>query len=240
MALHHFPRIVTDGLVLCLDAGNPLSYTSGDSVWKDLSGNDNNGTLINGPTYSSANGGGLVFDGVDNYISIPYTSQLAPTSAISFGAWTYLSDWNINFGTNGGRIISKTESGGYQMGAGEGTMGADNVGALLYINSSYRVVKIAKNLISSGWHYLLFTFDGQYFKMYLDGTLVDTYNHGSVSSIIYNYNNIVAIGAEPNGSTGVTGNYWNGNIALISIYNKALSANEVSQNFNATKGRYGL
>jgi hypothetical protein len=51
MSLIHSPRIVTDGLVLCLDAGNPKSYTGSGTTWTDLSGNGNNGTLTNSPTY---------------------------------------------------------------------------------------------------------------------------------------------------------------------------------------------
>ena len=70
MGINYSPKIVTDGLVLCLDAANPLSYTSCDSIWRDLSGNGNNGTLLGGPNYISNNGGLLIFDGVDDYINV--------------------------------------------------------------------------------------------------------------------------------------------------------------------------
>ena len=69
MGLSHSPNIVTDVLVLCLDAANRRSYPGSGNSWLDLSGNGNNGTLTNGPTYSSANGGSLVFDGVDDYVN---------------------------------------------------------------------------------------------------------------------------------------------------------------------------
>jgi hypothetical protein len=62
--LVHFPRIITDGLVLCLAAANPVSYTPGENIWKDLSGNGNNGTLVNGVGYSGDN---LGFDGVNDF-----------------------------------------------------------------------------------------------------------------------------------------------------------------------------
>ena len=68
MALAHSPRIVTDGLVLALDAGNAKSYPGSGTAWTDLSGNSNNGTLTNGSTYSSVDGGAIVFDGSDDYV----------------------------------------------------------------------------------------------------------------------------------------------------------------------------
>ena len=67
--LTHSPRIITDGLVLCLDAANRQSYPGSGTVWTDLAGS-NNGTLTNGPTFSSANGGSIVFDGVDDFIEL--------------------------------------------------------------------------------------------------------------------------------------------------------------------------
>ena len=67
MALSHSPSIVTNGLVLCLDAANSKSYPGSGTTWTDLSGRGNNGTLVNGVGYNSGNLGSLVFDGVDDY-----------------------------------------------------------------------------------------------------------------------------------------------------------------------------
>ena len=70
MSLNHGGKpIVTDGLVLCLDAANPKSYPGSGTTWTDLSGNGNNGTLVNGVGYNSDNGGSLSFDGVNDYVS---------------------------------------------------------------------------------------------------------------------------------------------------------------------------
>jgi hypothetical protein len=71
MAFFHSPRIVTDGLVLALDAANSLSYPGSGTTWTDLSGKGNNGTLVNGPTFDQANGGSIVFDGTDDYVNLP-------------------------------------------------------------------------------------------------------------------------------------------------------------------------
>jgi len=108
--LAHSPRIITDGLVLCLDAGNPKSYPGSGTTWTDLSGNGNNGTLTNGPTYNSGNLGSLVFDGVNDYVNLgdldlpapftlsiwfkgnttqsqQYCGLLNKSSSTNFGAW---------------------------------------------------------------------------------------------------------------------------------------------------------
>jgi hypothetical protein len=238
MALFHSPSIVTSGLVLCLDAGNPKSYPGSGTTWTDLSGNGNNGTLTNGPTYSSTNGGSLSFDGTDDYVSIPYTSTLAPTSQITFSAWAFLSDWNIS---GDRRILSKTQSGGYQIGLNEPTFMTDGfLGALVYAGGAYRIVKVSRSTISSGWHNLSFTFDGRYFIMYIDGSNVNTYDHGSNITISYSTNNHFLVGAEPGAGTAVDGAYWNGSISQVQVYNRALSAAEIQQNFNALRGRFGI
>ena len=109
MATKYSPKMVTDGLVLSLDAANTKSYPRSGTTWTDLSGNSNTGTLTNGPTFNAGNLGSIVFDGTNDYVGIPYNSILAPTSQISYGAWAFLSNWNI---TNDSRLLSKTQSGG--------------------------------------------------------------------------------------------------------------------------------
>ena len=74
MGLAHSPRIVTDGLVLCLDAASKRSYPGTGTVWADLKGG-NNGTLTNGPTFDAGNGGSLTFDGTNDYVEIANSSQ---------------------------------------------------------------------------------------------------------------------------------------------------------------------
>ena len=72
MALAHSPSIVTDGLALCLDGANVKSYPGSGTTWKDLSGKGNDGTLTNGPTFSSDDGGSILVDGSNDFISIPF------------------------------------------------------------------------------------------------------------------------------------------------------------------------
>ena len=96
--------IVSSGLVLHLDAGNASSYPGSGTTWTDLSGSGNNGTLVNGPTYSSANGGSLSFDGVNDYVSVSNTSQLRPSTELSIGMWikanSITATWVTLFGQN--------------------------------------------------------------------------------------------------------------------------------------------
>lgn len=239
MSFNHSPKIVTDGLVLCLDAGSPKSYGGSGTVWTDISRNGNNGTLVNGPTYSAANGGSIVFDGFNDYVNIPYSSILAPTAQISFEATVYLTNWDVSTDS---RILSKTQSGGYQIGFNENNFITNGyLGGLLYAGGSYRMVRIPRSSVSSGWHHLAFTFDGRYFKMYLDGINVNSYDIGSITTISYSANNSLLIGAEAgSGSTPDGGSYLNGRVSSVKIYNRGLSQSEILQNFNATKGRCGL
>lgn len=75
MGFYRGPHIVTDGLVLALDAANPTSYPGSGTTWRDLSGNNNSGSLVNGPTFNSVNGGSIVFDGSNDYVNIPYAGN---------------------------------------------------------------------------------------------------------------------------------------------------------------------
>ena len=70
MAFNYSPNIITDGLVLYLDAANTKSYPGSGTTWRDLSKSQLNGTLTNGPTFNSSNGGSIVFDGVDDYVNL--------------------------------------------------------------------------------------------------------------------------------------------------------------------------
>jgi hypothetical protein len=96
MAFNYSPKIITDGLVLYLDAANPKSYVSGSTTWGDLSRGGNNGTLVNGPTFSSANGGSIVFDGVNDYINCGTNSSLRPSQQITINSWIKLNGFSFS------------------------------------------------------------------------------------------------------------------------------------------------
>jgi hypothetical protein len=215
------PPIVTNGLVLHLDVANSRSYTSGSTIWNDLSGNNNNGTLTNGPTFSSANGGNIVFDGTNDYIDTGKTAtQLGVYDAnYTFDAWVYPTDFTNDrtmFGTDtsatreglhlvfrNGTIYQGHYSADY--GVGTGTLNAWNNICYTYTQSS-GAASIYKNGI-------------------LQGT-------GTIASFIGTTNILIGrwIGAQ----------YFIGNGGIYKIYNRVLSAQEVKQNYNSQKSRFNL
>jgi hypothetical protein len=235
MAFHYSPKIVTDGLVLYLDAANTKSHVPSSTPWNDISRGGNNGTLTNGPTFNSANGGSIVFDGTNDYAAIPYTPTLDPT-VISFNSWVYSLNWVAKTGNQ--KIFSKTQAGGYAFGTSIFT--ANNIEFIVYVGGAYRSTIYPLSSLALGWVNFQGTFDGRYMNLYVNGRLVNSYDYGSISTITYNNVTQFIIAAEPGSGTIIEGNYFGGNIALTSIYNRALSPNEVLQNYNATKSRFGL
>jgi len=238
MAFVHSPKIVTDGLVLALDAGNTKSYPGTGTTWFDKSGRGNNGTLTNGPTFNSGNGGSIAFDGVDDYVAIPYTPVLTPTSSISFGGWAYKDLW-VNVPDS--RLLSKTQAGGYQLtfSSDDAFIPTGNVGVLIHLGGTYYYTSVRiLNYITAKWNHFFATCDGRYVKLYINGILVSSYDKGSPSPITYSNNNSFIIGAEPGTDTSIDGSYFSGRISNILVYSKSLSDSEVFQIYNTQKSRY--
>ncbi len=227
---------MTNGLVLNLDAGNPASYPGTGNTWFDLSGNNNNGTLVNGVGYDSANGGSLVFDGVDDYISIPdSTSWDVNNSGYSIAFWM---SPETNPSTSQ-RLISSWTSGGYwttpwilsfgpdrriHYDAGNGT---NNWG--LNLSSAVSSVYLTLNT----WNYINLIINPTTTSLYVN--LQNVHSKSSIASIP---GQLVTIGWW--GWDNLSSSYFNGNIPQVSIYNRALTPQEIQQNFNVTRGRFGL
>jgi len=102
MAIHRGPKIITNGLILCLDAASTKSYPGSGTTWFDRSGNGNNGVLTNGPTFSSTNGGSIVFDGTNDYV------QVAGSVTISTGTFIAWVKRNGNQGPFDGILYSRS------------------------------------------------------------------------------------------------------------------------------------
>ena len=230
--------IVTDGLVLYLDAGNRASYPGSGTTWRDLSAYKNNGTLTNGPTFSSANGGSIVFDGTDDYVNIGNQSALNFTSGVfSIEAWFYIpSTWTsgarypnlfskgpiAGFDTDGWSLWVFRDwgevSGPYSWG-----YGARNGGTYMYVARG--------SAPSNTYIYAVATVDGSTIRIYENGFQVNT----GAQTINPGLNSTdVLIGRDPSSI------YFPGRVAIIRAYNRALSASEVLQNYNAQKSRFGL
>jgi hypothetical protein len=221
MAFNYSPKIVTDGLVLCLDAANTRSYVSGSTTWSDLSRSGNNGTLTNSPTFNSANGGSIVFDGTNDFVSTTYNAVL---TNFTFCAWFRQSGSVISYQ----RIVDKNYITGFWVGR-NGTTPNSWGGGVIEPNPPFgRYI----TLTDGQWHYIVSRRQGTTHTIYGDG-ITNTIS-GTVSSNALDTSQLI-IGREL-----LTTALLNGNIAQTSIYNRALSESEILQNYNATKTRYGL
>jgi hypothetical protein len=205
--------IVTNGLVLNIDAGTQLSYVSGSTAWVDTAGNTV-GTLTNGPTYNSSNLGSIVFDGVDDVIIWNSNPLSSLTSAKTYDVWIKFNNSNINtFTLCCGTLQVYIENGG-----------------TWYVNQSGAVNSYLTWTYSSGWTNFIYSFDGTNHLCYING-VAKTINFGS------------GVGSQTNLYIGNRINMdspMKGNIATTRVYNRGLSATEILQNYNATKGRFGL
>jgi hypothetical protein len=233
MAFAHSPKIVTDGLVLALDAGNPKSYPGSGTVWRDKSGNGNDGTLTNGPTFSSDNGGAIVFDSANDNASIPHDSTIDfATNSFSLHTWVRTAQTGTTrFIMGKGTGIAIASSVGYNLylgnigttwlfGLWDGT-GNNSAGSTDYVEVGKWVNLCGVYSAEEGRH-----------RMYTNGQLVSSLTR-TVDSISTTNSLYVGVGPQALG-------HWDGDIAYSSIYNRALSASEVQQNYNALKGRFGL
>ena len=234
MAFSYSPKIVTDGLVLYLDAANTRSYPGTGTTWSDLSRGGNNGSLINGPTFNSANGGNIVFDGSNDYISTNTNSSLTQAGNTQFtvDVWVKKSASNKDMllgpwdnSNRKGWFVQWFTDGNLYFGI---TNGAFNYN---YVSVSWQ----------NQWFNLTGVFDGSLLtnqnigKIYVNNILQNTTNSGNMLTSVPAGLVEVSIGRLTNYSS-----YATGNIAMVKIYNRALSASEISQNYNATKTRFGL
>jgi hypothetical protein len=232
MGFHRGPTIVKDGLVLYLDAGNKKSYPTSGTLWRDLSGNGNNGTLINGPTFDSGNNGSIVFDGVDDYVNINNENNLT-VSVISVCAWVK-PDINLMnpFANIANKLTGNSENGWSLERFGTSTNISWWVGDRTISTSPWSSNSIQVNFTNNEWQYFVGTFDGTNLKLYKNSNL----GNQKISSMgILTGSSIMRIGNH-----GTLNYYWKDNISQVSIYNRALTPTEITQNYNATKSRFNL
>ena len=211
-----FNNMVTDGLVLALDAGNISSYPTTGTTWYDLSGVGNNGTLTNGPTFNS--NGWFDFDGVDDQVippnsSIPSTST---TNKVSICFWSYGKTEN-----SANSIIEATDSNGSRT-VNIHMPWSNNT---IYWDSPNRITYQLSAGQSLGWNYWSFTKDTStgVNSIYQNGNLLTT---GTGASTNINPTTTVKIGSYTNNTTD-----WRGDLSTFQIYNKALTSSEIIQNY---------
>jgi hypothetical protein len=225
MSTKYSPQIVTSGLVLCLDAANKVSYPGSGTGWYNLSGTIHSGSLINGPTFNGGNGGSIVFDGVDDYSSVA-TSGLV-SSFISMDIW-----FNVNSSKQYSALIGSNVTEKYEM--------LIKAGGAIEVSLSTNNYMQYNNILSlNTWTNIVVTaVSGTQWKMYKNGA-----DLGSPTSYVGTWQ--VSGASISNFDLGRIRNdvatfAYSGNISIVRIYNRALSATEVLQNYNATKTRFGL
>jgi hypothetical protein len=222
LSVSYNPSIVTSGLILCLDAANPKSYSGTGTAWSDLSGYANNATLVNSPTYLASYKGRFTFNGTNQYASTPLS--LGGYTAFTIAAW---------FRTT---TVSKEIA---------ATYGVTNMFELwinangtvsIYAYGSTTSYRTSTTVVTAGaWTYCVATFNGATpaLNMYINGALDNGALTNAIPASINAGSSTVVIGNVNSGSY-----YFNGSMGQISIYNRAITATEVTQNYNATKGRY--
>jgi hypothetical protein len=226
MSVKSNKEIVTDGLVHLYDAGNTLSYTGSGSTWTDLKSGYSS-ALTNGPTYNSANGGVLDFDGTNDY-ALVNDGWVGGKSEFTIEAWVKLdqtsSPMNIIYhewypSDNG--VLLRVQNNLIQF----------------YIRNSADTANIGGNFDSftdtSSYNHIVATYDGSTVRVYVNGV---------ANTMTYSYSGTVNTTTTNTGYVGYYGNpvayYLNGKMSSLKLYDKGLTAAEISQNYNALKNRF--
>ena len=216
MAIEAGPRIVTSNLVYDLDVAVSRSYSGSGLTVYDAETSAIGGTLVNGVAYSSSNLGYFTFDGVNDYLNAGNDTSLQISSG-TISAWARAT----------------SPGGGYR-----GIVAKQYAYGMFYVDGVFVAYdwqaasprSTGVNIADGAWKHLVLTFSGGAGSLYLNGA--------SVLSAVYNISNNsynLFIGAEANANQ-----YAACNIAQVLVYNRALSATEILQNYNSTKKRYGL
>jgi hypothetical protein len=229
------PNLSTQGLVLQVDAGNSASYPGSGTTWNDLSGS-NHGILTNGPLFSAGNGGSIVFDGIDDVVSFGNVLNMGLAS------WT-ISCW-VKFDGGSGLmgIIGKTSYRSYE---GRYSIYIDDNNLVAFFQPGPSSMIISTPLtpyLDNKFHHLTLSINrSSMMYLYVDGISVGTpIDVSSTSSFNPNSIDKFYIGSYASNDGQNPLYFFKGNMGQALIYNRALSAQEVTTNFNVHKSRFGL
>ena len=229
-------NIVTDGLILHLDASDKLSYSGSGTTWKDRSPNGYDSVLVNGPSFDSANGGSIQFDGVDDRVDIESSPLLSShgNNETSVFAWVKLDSF-VGSPYIYLRLDDTTRSEAIRLGLESN--GVIEVRLRLFtdpltIDKYFR----STNSSSQGvWKFIGFTYDGSYMKMYKNGSLF--YQESFSGSLIDSSSGSSSILGVDLDGVGYN-QFLDGQISELYCYDRSLTASEILRNYNATKGRF--
>ena len=228
MSYKYGPSIVTDGLVFYVDAANSKSYPGTGTTWTDMIGG-NDGTLTNGPTYNSNNGGYIDFDGSNDHVEVTGINVSA-LSAFTLEAWVYPTGSSSD-GTVMGKWLGSLSNSSFLLywDVGDSALGFDWVA----VNTSSQIHRIGTSTANgtvNAWNHVAATFSGSQIKLYVNGSSVGT------AGFIGTLRNISGIRLGADESSGLRP--LAGNLAVAKVYDRVLSSAEVTQNYNALKNRF--
>ena len=246
MAGNNGPKIITNGLVLCIDAADRKSYTgSGSASWTDLSNNNNTSTLTNNPTFNYENSGSIVLNGSTQYILDSSISNfnvgcidlwIKPTAIINASSafsnllqlkiGTLDADaWNIAFGISTGFLTNEYIT------IADGSSGA---------SAKRTCVTDGGSLAANTWVNIVFNWESTVYKIYINNIVKITSAPagGNVGQLITP--NMYLLGAFQLNTSAAYSGFFGGAFSIVRIYNRTLMATELLQNYNATKGRFNL
>lgn len=234
-------NIITDGLVFYVDAANNKSIISGDTTWNDLTSN-NNGTLTNGPTFDSTDGGSIVFDGTDDYVNIDdVLSQVLNNTTGTISSWVKLDDATPS---SLQEIISFNDTSSQERIelAFEVTTGQFRGYCNTANTQRWWVLTDNAATTDNTWVSVVLTQNGSSVTLYVNGFVVPQSTSGSQPNPGYWFSDSslldnVRIGCR-NINNGGNTRFIDGNISNIKIYDRALTPNEVLHNYNTTKDRF--
>jgi hypothetical protein len=243
MSYSNGPKMVTSGLVFCADAANVKSYTSGSTIWRDLSANARTGSLINGPTYSTSSLGSITFDGTNDYVSfgnildnIPsmticsWFNVLAPFSSSKYitifkkcndifagAGWALYAFRPSTISTSFQTLVMCQSDGGYEFNQPT-TTSVFSLNTWLYMCgrvNTFNSIDVFMNGIKQG---------------------IGPFQAGTITSI----SSTAIVDVARDDASGGNLVYGNMRTGMLQLYNRALTDAEILQNYNATKGRFGL
>lgn len=225
MGLSHSPRIVTNGMLLCLDAGNRRSYPGSGTTWSDLSGRNNNGTLINSPTITN---GSFLLNGSSQYVTVPTSTDWSfGLNDFTIDMWIYPTSYSST--TNNPTLLAINPY-----------YDASPNGIMICLNASGNLTLYTNNVYTSNvtaplnqWTHCIFTRISGTLKMYAQTVASQTFD---LSTFSITNSLSMSIGYDSNFGT----DYFIGSISCVKVYSKALLDTEVKQNYNALRGRFGL
>lgn len=230
MGFYDGPSIVTSGLQLSWDAADKNSYPGSGTTWTDLTGNSNNGTLTNSPTFNSANGGSIFTGGTNQWVSSNYSGSAA--DSYTFSAWFNNDNYSeIKYILGRGRDGAGS---GWSLLLDVTTAGNANAGAVPTVPSTVGLGTTGTIILAlNTWYYITGVWTaGSSIKCYVNGVLDGTVSTSGTS--LRTSTNGWWIGSVS------TTNFTSGYNAIAQVYNRVLSVDEINQNYNAQKPRFGL